>query len=298
MARKSAEPPRNRRTTPPENKRSLRPTERVPLRARWAVFRERMRVRIAHYKTAGIYVGRGVVLVAGLAGMLAVGKLIERHVSSSPSFATREIEVRGASHLSHAEVVRAAGLAMGQNVFAVGPAQAKANLLAEPWVESAEVRRRLPDRFEVEIRERRALALLALDQLYVVAEDGSAFKVLGPGDPADLPVITGLDPEAVQRDKQGSAEALVGAVGLLHDYEDAGLHRQKSVSEIHVETDGSLSLYVGGEPTYVRLGRAPFRTKLGRLREVFSQLGREKASAAYVYLDSDKRPDRVTVRLR
>jgi hypothetical protein len=55
---------------------------------------------------------------------------------------------------------------------------------------------------------------------------------------------------------------------------------------------------VGGNPTYVRLGRAPFRSKLTRLREVFSQLRTQRTDAAYVYLDNEKRPDRVTVRLR
>jgi cell division protein FtsQ len=142
------------------------------------------------------------------------------------------------------------------------------------------------------------VALLSLDQLHLVADDGLVFKALGPGDPFDLPVITGLDPDQVQKDKRSAAASVVGAVALLRDYEDAGMIRKYPLSEIHVEADGSLSLYVGGDPTYVRLGKAPFRTKLTRLREVFAQLGREKTSAAYVYLDSEKRPDRVTVKLR
>jgi hypothetical protein len=34
------------------------------------------------------------------------------------------------------------------------------------------------------------------------------------------------------------------------------------------------------------------------MKKVFDRLEREKASAEYVYLDNDLRPDRVTVRLR
>lgn len=307
MARKS-EPPRNRRTTPPENRRSLRPAARPPLRARFLVWRERMRVRLSAYKKAG-RIGAGIVVAAAaVSGLLAAGKLIRRHVTTSPAFATQLIEVHGGRHLSRDEVLHAAGLAIGQNVFARSPSAAQAALLRDPWIEAATVQRRLPATFDVEIHERRAIALLALDfaeppsalggQLYLVGADGSAFKPLGPGDPADLPVITGLDPEQVQNDRRGSASALVSAVSLLHDYEDAGLLRKSPVSEIHVEDDGTLSMYVGTSPTYVRLGRAPFRGKLTRLREVFSQLRKQEASAAYVYLDNEKRPDRVTVRLR
>jgi hypothetical protein len=48
----------------------------------------------------------------------------------------------------------------------------------------------------------------------------------------------------------------------------------------------------------VRLGKAPFRHKLERLRDVLARLAKDKARAAYVYLDNQRRPDRVTARLR
>ncbi len=305
---RSAAAARNRRTTPPENRRSVKPVVRVPLAARLHVLRERLRARLAGWKRVGQIAGGTVVAAAGVAGLFAVSKLIQRHVHSSPSFATQVIEVHGGSHLSHDEIVHAAGLALGKNVFEVSPAQAEEALLREPWIGSATVRRHLPATYTIEVQERRAIGLLALDsteppsalgsQLYLVADDGFAFKPLGPGDPSDLPVVTGLDPDEVQRDRRGSAGALVAAVALLHDYEDAGLIRKNPVSEIHVEDDGTLSLYVGGEPTYVRLGKPPFRSKLLRLREVFSELKKQEARAAYVYLDNERRPDRVTVRLR
>jgi hypothetical protein len=91
---------------------------------------------------------------------------------------------------------------------------------------------------------------------------------------------------------------LLGAVALLHEYQDAGLLRRESISEVHIETDGGLSLYLGIDATYVRLGKAPFRQKLERLREVMARLAQDKARAAYVYLDNQHRLDRVTARLR
>ena len=70
------------------------------------------------------------------------------------------------------------------------------------------------------------------------------------------------------------------------------------MEEIHFERDGTLSMYVGDDATYVRLGRAPYQAKLRRLRRVLDELGRRDARAEYVYLDNVRRPDRVTVRLR
>ena len=48
----------------------------------------------------------------------------------------------------------------------------------------------------------------------------------------------------------------------------------------------------------MRLGHGPFRDKLRRLRTVLDELGERGARALYVYLDNERRPDRVTVRVR
>jgi cell division septal protein FtsQ len=167
-----------------------------------------------------------------------------------------------------------------------------------PWIEYVSVRRRLPGRYSIDLRERRAVALLAAGELYLVSDEGIAFKPLAASDPADLPVITGVDPNRRTQDAEGVSSALMSAVALMHDYQDAGLARREVISEIHVEGDGALSLYVGPDATYVRLGKAPFRQKLERFREVLARLAKDKARASYVYLDNQRRVDRVTARLR
>ncbi|MEY4577979.1 MAG: hypothetical protein RL701_2682 [Pseudomonadota bacterium] len=237
-------------------------------------------------------------VVSAVALGFAVIALIERHLHTSSSFAIDQIDITGNQQLTPAQVTKAAGLAIGQNVFATAPEEARRRLLQEPWIESATVRRRLPGRYTIEVRERRAVALMAAGELNLVSDEGLLFKPLEPNDPVDLPVITGLDPNLHTQDEQAQSSALLSAVALLHDYQDAGLLRRETISEIHVESDGSLSLYLGLDATYVRLGRPPFRQKLERLREVMTRLGQDRARAAYVYLDNQRRLDRVTARLR
>ena len=91
---------------------------------------------------------------------------------------------------------------------------------------------------------------------------------------------------------------MLEAVALLHDYRGAGLWRREALAELHVERDDGLSLTIGDDAMYVRLGHGPFRAKLTRLRTVLDELGRRGARAEYVYLDNERRPDRVTVRVR
>jgi cell division protein FtsQ len=131
-----------------------------------------------------------------------------------------------------------------------------------------------------------------------VSAEGTVFKRLEPGDPIDLPVITGVEPEQFRSDLVFRTELLVHAVALLHDYRDAGLFRREPISEIHREPDSSITLYVGRDAMEVRLGQGPYRKKLRRLRGILDELKGNAGRPAYVYLDNVRRPDRVAVRLR
>lgn len=243
---------------------------------------------------------RGAVVATAVALLVGVFGLVERHLKTSQSFAIEAVEVTGNEQLTSTQVLHAAGLDIGQNVFAVGPEQARENLLRHPWIEAASVRRRLPGRLVIEVRERHAVALMASGPLYLVSDDGVPFKPLEMehNDPVDLPVISGLDPNLRTQDERALRSSLLSAIALLHDYQDAGLARREPISEIHVDNDGGLSLYVGSDAMYVRLGKAPFRQKLERMREVLVRLAKDKARAAYVYLDNQRRKDRVVARLR
>ncbi len=243
-------------------------------------------------------VGRALLVIVVGVGAVALGRLVERHVRTSPAFAVREITLEGHVRLTREDILGMAGLALEQNAFEVAPEEAQRRIAEHPWIAEAHVRRRLPGSYAIEVRERRPVALLVLGEVYLVAEDGAVFKRVEEGDPIDLPVITGVDRERFTRDRAFRTSVLLEAVALLHDYRGAGLWSREPIGELHVERDDGLSLYVGDDLTYVRLGHGPFREKLRRLRTVMDELGERGARAAYVYLDNERRPDRVTVRVR
>jgi cell division protein FtsQ len=299
------------------NTRTPKPAEPAPKNARVrepepkAPLRERVRSRLGRVAGAArvlrrpLGVALRVALIGGIgAGAVFVGRLVERHVRTAPSFGIRELSISGNERLSEEAISAAAGVAIGTNVFEVSPEDAEARLEAVPWIAAASVRRRLPDRYEIDVRERSPVLSLVLDGdgeeagLYLVSESGEVFKRLEAGDPIDLPVFTGIDDDRFSRDATWRNSVVLAAVALLHDYRGAGLFRRAPIAEIHVESDDGLSLYVGDDPLYVRLGRGPYREKLRRLRTVLDRLRDEGTPAEYIYLDNVRRPDRVTVRLR
>ncbi|HEX6245228.1 MAG TPA: hypothetical protein VFZ61_30105, partial [Polyangiales bacterium] len=57
-------------------------------------------------------IGLKVLMLAGaLAGAVMLGKLLQRHLTTSPAFAIDKIEVQGISRMERAEVLAAAGIA-------------------------------------------------------------------------------------------------------------------------------------------------------------------------------------------
>jgi cell division protein FtsQ len=241
---------------------------------------------------------RVAVAAALLAASVTVVRFAERYARSSPEFAIESLEIRGLARVPRAELEEAMGLAVGDNVFARSPDEVRTALEQHPWIASARVRRRLPRTFEVEVRERVPALRLVLEASYLVDEEGTVFGLAEPGDRTDLPVMTGVDSARFRSDRSYRTELLTSAIALLREWESASLARREPIAEIHVEPDEGLTLFVGDDGTEIRLGRGPYRAKLGRLRRVLDELGRRQSRPLYVYLDNVRRPDRVTVRVR
>jgi cell division protein FtsQ len=287
-----SEKPRQNRKRSSQQAASAKPAPSTPSwRTRLIFERERALRLYARVATPLAHLGRLTVLCAVAAGAIAAGRLVEQHVRRAEAFATTTIELTGTQRLARDQVLEAAGLAVGKNVFDVSPEQAEERLRAHPFIAEATVTRRLPGSYRITLREQELAAVLQVgEQLLLVGQDASVLKALEPGDPVDVPVITGADPARWSRDVHYRAALL--------EYREAGLWAAERVSEIHVEPDLGLSVFVGDDATSVRLGSAPYAKKLRRLRGIFDQLKRDEARPLYVYLDNERRPDRATVRLR
>ena len=285
----------NRRKPPP--KKPSKPEPAKTWRERTAGVRQSVRawtVRRRNFVRRAAQLG----LVALAASALFwVGHLTVRYAHSADAFAIRDIVIEGNRQLGDIDVRRAARLYAGSNIFELSNEEVRNHLLQHPWIEDASVVRKLPGRVRIQIVERRPVALVALDQLYLVSDDGAVFKRLGVDDPVDLPVITGIASERFYDDLDYRTDVLLGSMALLQDYEGAGLARREPVSEIHFDGANGIELFVGDDGMNVRLGNGQHRRKLRRLRQVLDRLVREKTRPSYVYLDNVRSPERVTVRL-
>jgi cell division protein FtsQ len=239
----------------------------------------------------------GIALIVGVSGTLAWS--IRRYVRATRRFALEEVEIQGARHKTAEQIENEAGLTRGTNVFTIDLDEARAKLLADPWIGDASLSRRLPGTIAIQLAEREAGAVVALGgEAYLSTRDGETFKRFDPGDPSDLPVVTGLTPEMLADDREGARRTIRRAIDLAADYDHTDLGSRAPLQEVHVASDGSYSLVVGKSTTSLLLGEPPFRRKIDQAARVVAELDRRGAKAQAIMLDNDARPERVVVRLR
>jgi len=233
-----------------------------------------------------------------VAAAVALGVMALRgHVLRSDYFAVKRIVVKGAVRLGESEVAQAAGIRPGTNIFSIQVSEAARALVRHPWVAEARVERRLPAEMDIDIRERKAWALISLGDLFLVDEDGEIFKKWEDGDPFLSPIITGVTKEWYVGSKDDVRVRLREALGVYREYERVGVVADHPLSEVNLAKDGSITLVTLDPAVSIHLGRSPFEGKIQKLQVVLDQLRRESLQAEAIFLDQEVRRDRVTVRL-
>ena len=229
----------------------------------------------------------GTALLASLGVGVTYG--LHTYATTSRRFAVTSIVVNGNAQRSYEDVLRVAGVKLGENMFVLRFDEVVQRVAQDPWIESVRWARRLPGTVELVVTERKAVALLSLSKLYLVSASGKVFKAYEPGDPSDLPVVTGFHEEDVQLDAPGFREELKKGLEVLAEYNDSTLQAKWPVSEINRSLSGSYALVVGRSATRVSLGGAHFRRKLEQVRKVFGELERRNVEASDILAENEAR---------
>ena len=238
------------------------------------------------------------VAMAVSAVVLLGGWELARLATTASVFTVREIRFHGLVHASEKDLLAASHLAPGANLFALDLSAATGAMSANPWVASARLSRHFPGTVEVEIVEHRPSAQVQLGGLYLVDDLGRAFKRAGPGDAADLPLITGLSREEWTKDRAAAQVRLYQALQLVDAWREEGLPAA-SLAQVRVDQDAGLTAISreGGSSQEIRFGERDFRTKLRRLVRVRSALAQRGERAVRIDLDNPARPDWASAQL-
>ena len=235
-------------------------------------------------------------LSVALPGALAIGLALAAWpnlrdaAARHPYFAVREVVVRDHHRLPADEVRAAAGVTPGMSIWDVDAAAAAARLATHRWIRAARVRRELPSRVVIEVREERPLAIVALEDghgEYYVSPHGRLFAPVGANDARDFPYLTGLTRADLRDGERFGPRALHRALALVR--QSGGL----TVSEVHLDRARGLTLLPLRPSVPIELGWGGFAAKLARLPRVLGLWAGRETEIAEVNLQFD---DEVIVR--
>ncbi len=238
------------------------------------------------------------VLWRALAGALVAALVVASwpHLRAAahrhPYFALREVVVRDHHRLPASEIRAAADITPGMSIWDVDVPAAEQRLAAHRWIRSARVRRELPHRVVIQVREERPQAIVALEDgkgEYYVSAHGRLFAPVGAADARDFPYLTGLASADLKPGEPFGPRALHRALTLVR--QSGGL----AVSEVHVDRARGLTLLPVRPSVPIELGWSGFAAKLARLPRILTLWAGREPEIAAVNLQFD---DEVIVRTR
>lgn len=222
-----------------------------------------------------------------------------RFFVTTARFGIEQVRVEGSRRFGDGQVLALAGIARGDNLFALDLEQAERALTSNPWIHAARLTRRIPDTLEIQVEEHSAAALAAIDSaLYLVTQDGTPIKPVEEGDVLDYPVVTGISAEALRQDRTRALERIAAGVAIASRYDRLSLAKAYAAQEIHMADDGSVSLVVGERGITFHLGKGPFRQKMLMAARVMGKLRARQQTPSIIFLDNQAHPERVVVRMR
>jgi cell division protein FtsQ len=191
----------------------------------------------------------------------------------SPYFKAENIAVAGNHRLSTQAVLEQAKIGVGDNILQVNLKLVRYNLLANPWIASADVERDLPNIIRIRIREHEPVAVVELGRPFLLSDSGEVFKSFDPADDVQVPMVRGLSPSDVDPTRSGQSPALRAVMEVLRLTRLYG-SVLPTISAQSVQVDHEMGLTLQGfeNGMAVRLGFGDYESKLNRLRDMIAYL--------------------------
>jgi cell division septal protein FtsQ len=207
----------------------------------------------------------------------------------SPYFQLRETVVKGAERIPREEILNLAEIKPDQNILTVNLKAMARRIQGNVWVKDVSIKRDLPSKLIIEVRERKPVALLKKDEaFYYIERDGVIFTKLGKDQRTDLPILTGFCRKG--EDNRDRIRKSIDLLEYLSSYEEIpGL---KNVSEIYDDRVFGLSLFTDSGMCLL-LGFDDFERKLQRLKPILADLTRRE-TRGFLIIDLNN-PHKVTV---
>jgi len=173
-----------------------------------------------------------------------------------------DIEVNGTHNVPRAQIMEVMGGDIGRNIFFIPLSERKAQLEKIPWVESASVMRFVPNRLQIDIRERTPIAFARVgSRIALIDAGGTLMELPNAGKQKfSFPVIVGMN--AGEPLSTRSARMKIYNQ-LLRELDADGGHYSQELSEVDISDQDDVKV-LANDPAgavLIHLGSADFLSR-------------------------------------
>ena len=191
-------------------------------------------------------------LVGGMVGTSLFLIFVYDALTQSSYFKTETITVRGNQRFLKEKILKQAGLKLHDNILSVNLKALRNRLMAHPWIASAEIERELPDTIRIQVKERVPIAIVDMNQLFYMDEDGEIFKSVESSDHVKVPLVTGLALSDIDFNDPWRCRLFRAVMEVLRL---CRLHKNvipfDALQRIHVDREMGLTLYAFFPPSHL-----------------------------------------------
>jgi len=148
-----------------------------------------------------------------LSGAAVYGALL--FVVSSEYFYLTNIIIEGNRMSSREEILASAGLRYGANTLLISVRETGRKISALPWVRSVSIERRLPNMVKIDVKERKPIAMVYLEDYYYIDEEGYIFAGADSVMGWNYPVLTGISKANVLTEDEDTISLLDDGLQLI-----------------------------------------------------------------------------------
>ncbi|MBW2063734.1 MAG: FtsQ-type POTRA domain-containing protein [Deltaproteobacteria bacterium] len=189
----------------------------------------------------------------------------------SPYIRLEKVIIQGFERDSKRDLLRLSGLNGQMSLLAIDTEQVRQRIKGHPWVREVVLEKQFPHALVIKVEKEEACAMVLLDRLYYVNRWGEIFKPVEEGEDTDFPVITGVGKAEETRNS-----ILKEAVRLINFLESEGDQWSvEELAEVHMERDGSVSLYFNSLPAPVTANSSDIGFRMAGLKKVVEDLNKK-----------------------
>ena len=191
-------------------------------------------------------------------------------------FKAKALAVTGIHRLTQEKVLQQAKITKGVNIFSVNLIKVRKRLLAQPWIEDAQVSRDLPTGIDIRIKEQDPLAILDIGRKFIINTQGEIFKEMDASDQCHLPVISGLqfsDINVKGEPRSAPFDAVMKVLVLGQKSES--ILPCKSIRRIDVDREMGLTIYAFDHIREIKIGYNDYPSKYEMLKDVLFYLEKD-----------------------